>query len=47
MNYAEETIPIWIQNSGDETLTLYKQPILGTSDIIKMPTLIRVATSKI
>ena len=42
-NFAEETIPVRIQNSGDETLTLYKHITLGTSEIIGMPTLYRVA----
>ena len=42
-NFAEETIPVRIQNSGDETLTLYKHTTLGTSEIIGMLTLNRVA----
>ena len=42
-NFAEETIPVRIQNSRDETLTLHKHTTLGTSEIIGMPTLNRVA----
>ena len=42
-NFAEETVPVRIQNSGDETLTLYKHTTFDTSEIIGMPTLNREA----
>ena len=42
-NLSEEIFPVRMQNSGDETMTLYKHTNLGTSEIIGMPTLNWVA----
>ena len=33
-NYSEDVIPVVIENSGDEPVTLYKDTTLGTSEIV-------------
>ena len=34
-NYSEDVIPVVIENSGDEPVTLYKDTTLGTSEIVR------------
>ena len=38
-NYAEQTVPVTVENSGDETLTLYEKTTLGTSEIVPVAVL--------
>ena len=33
-NYSEDVIPVVVENSGDEPVTLYKVTTLGTSEIV-------------
>ena len=33
-NYSEDVIPVVVENSGDEPVTLYKHTTIGTSEIV-------------
>ena len=33
-NYSEDVIPVVVENSGDEPVTLYKDTTLGTSETV-------------